>query len=687
MNTVKITPARILCATALSLLACCPAAWAGDPVGSETPAADITEMSMEQLMSLQVTEVYSASRFKQSVTEAPASVTIITREDIRRFGYRTLADALRSVRGFYTSYDRNYNYLGARGFGRQGDYNSRFLLLIDGHRYNDPIYNTAAIGTDFGLDMGLIDRIEVVRGPSSSLYGTNAMLGVINVITRSAAKTAGTEASITLGDQKTMGGRLTHGRQVTGGGELLLSASGYRSAGEKNLSYPALVDTDAYPGFDGSIDDDMDRDRSYSLFGRATWGTLTLTGLHNWRDKRIPTGSFGTVPNDPDTHTIDSRSYLDLSWETSVAETTVMARAYYDQYRFKGYYTYLYGDTLAEGTYRNFDDTTARWWGTDLQASRMVLPSLQLTAGGEFRHNLKMDQVNEDLYPDGAKVASREDNIFWALFAQGEWRPHAAVILNLGLRYDQYDDFGGQLSPRAAVIYTPTASSTLKLIYGEAFRAPNAYERYYQDVYGTYTLNPDLEPETIRSYEAVYEQSLGDHYRFTLSAFHNSADDLISDETIADGSKQFQNIDGVEADGAGIEVEGRWGNGFVAQAAYTYVEATYKDTGRHLNNSARNLGSLKLSAPLYRRNIHAGLELLAESPRDTTEAGIDTAGYLITNLTISSTGLLPGLEASASVYNLFDKEYETPSTGTPEHAMPAIGQDGRTFRLLVTYRF
>jgi iron complex outermembrane receptor protein len=642
---------------------------------------------MEQLMSLQVTEVYSASRFKQSVTEAPASVTIITSDDIKRFGYRTLADALRSVRGFYISYDRNYHYLGARGFGRQGDYNSRFLLLIDGHRFNDNIFNTAAIGTDFPLDMGLIDRIEVVRGPSSSLYGTNAMLGVINVITRTAAKVGGTEASLGVGDQESWSGRLTHGRQVQGGGEILLSASGYRSAGDKDLSYPTLVNTDAYPGFDGSIDDDMDRDRSDSLFGRASWRSFTLTALHGWRNKRIPTASFETVPNDPDTHTIDSRSYLDLSWETAVAGTTLMARAYYDQYRFKGYYTYLYGDTLAEGTYRNFDDVTGRWWGTDLQASRMVLPSLQLTAGGEFRHNVTLDQDNEDLYPGGASIASHEDNVFWGIFAQGEWRPHAAVILNLGLRYDRYDDFGGQLSPRVAVIYTPTASSTLKLVYGEAFRAPNAYERYYQDTYGSFTLNPDLEPETIRSYEAVYEQSLGDHYRFTLSAFHNSADDLISDETIADSTKQFQNIDGVEADGAGMEVEGRWGNGFVAQAAYTHVEASYKDTGRHLNNSARNLGSLKLSAPLYRRNIHAGLELVAESPRETTEAGIDTAGYLITNLTISSTGLLPGLEASASVYNLFDKEYENPSTGTPEHAMPAIGQDGRTFRLLVTYRF
>jgi iron complex outermembrane receptor protein len=681
-------PARAIgTAATLSILTFCHTAWADNTDTTDTPAADLTEMSMEQLMSLEVTEVYSASRFKQSVTEAPASVTIITSDDIKRFGYRTLADTLRSVRGFYISYDRNYHYLGSRGISRQGDYNSRFLLLIDGHRYNDTIYNTAAIGTDFPLDMGLIDRIEVVRGPSSSLYGTNAMLGVINVITRPAAKVGGTEASIGVGDQERWSGRLTHGRQLQGGGEFLLSASGYSSVGEQDLSYQELVNSEAYPGFDGSIDDDMDRDRSYSFFGRMSWDNLTLTALHGWRDKRIPTGSFETVPNDPGTHSIDSRSYLDLSWETALAGTTVMARAYYDQYRFKGYYTYLSGDTLADGTYRNVDDVTARWWGTDVQASRSILPWLQLTGGGEFRHNLKLDQINSDSYPGGPTIASRDDNIFWALFAQGELRPHSSVIVNVGLRYDRYPDFGGQLSPRAAVIYTPTGSSTLKLIYGEAFRAPNAYERSYQDTYGTFTLNPDLQPETIRSYEAVYEQAVGDHYRLSLSTFHNSIKDLISDETIADGSKQFQNISGIEAQGGGIEIEGRWGNGFVAQLGYTYVDASEEDTGQHLNNSPRNLGFLKLSAPLYRRSVFAGLEMVAESRRETTEPGIETAGYLLTNLTISSNGLLPGLEASASVYNLFDKEYETPSTGTPEHAMTAIGQDGRTFRLLVTYRF
>src|SRR6202451_3985020 len=154
-------------------------------LGQNTRAApDLVDMSLEELMLINIDSVYGASGFKQKVTEAPASVTIITAEDIQRYGYRTLADILRNVRGFYVSYDRNYSYLGVRGYGLPGDYNSRIELLIDGHRLNDNIYDAALIGTEFPMDVDLIDRVEVIRGPNSSLYVASDFLGVINIITK-----------------------------------------------------------------------------------------------------------------------------------------------------------------------------------------------------------------------------------------------------------------------------------------------------------------------------------------------------------------------------------------------------------------------------------------------------------------------------------------------------------------------
>ena len=140
-----------------------------------TSRQPVSEMSMQDLMSVEV--VSTASKFPQAIREAPASITVVTAEEIRRFGYRTLGDVLRSVRGFYTTYDRNYAYVGMRGFARPGDYNTRVLLLVDGHRLNDDIFDQAPIGTDFPIDLSLVERVEVIRGPASSLYGTNALFG------------------------------------------------------------------------------------------------------------------------------------------------------------------------------------------------------------------------------------------------------------------------------------------------------------------------------------------------------------------------------------------------------------------------------------------------------------------------------------------------------------------------------
>ncbi|MDE5459052.1 TonB-dependent receptor plug domain-containing protein, partial [Bradyrhizobium sp. CSA112] len=139
-------------------------------------------------MQLQVT---TASRYAQSALEAPAVVSVVTAEDIRLFGYRTLADVLAGMRGLYVSYDRSYHYLGTRGFSTPGDYNTRVLLLVNGIRFNDSLYDQASIGTDFPIDIDLVERVEFVSGAGSAVYGPNAFFGVINVITRDGAHLRG----------------------------------------------------------------------------------------------------------------------------------------------------------------------------------------------------------------------------------------------------------------------------------------------------------------------------------------------------------------------------------------------------------------------------------------------------------------------------------------------------------------
>ena len=156
----------------------------------------MADLPLEQLMQLQVT---TASRYAQTALEAPATVSVVTADDIRLFGYRNLSEVLGSMRGLHVSHDRTYHYLGTRRFATPGDYITRVLLLVNGVRFNDNLYDQATIGTDFPIDLDLVDRVEFVPGPGSAVYGANAFFGVINVITRNGRQLAGPQVSAEAG--------------------------------------------------------------------------------------------------------------------------------------------------------------------------------------------------------------------------------------------------------------------------------------------------------------------------------------------------------------------------------------------------------------------------------------------------------------------------------------------------------
>ncbi len=177
-------------------------------------AADLLDMSLESLMNVTVA---GASRYEQKITEAPSYASIVTAEDIKKNGYRNLGDLLRTLPGVYVSYNRIFPTVGFRGFLVPGSFNSRVLLLVDGHVVNNSVYEHAPVGNDFPVDIDLVERVEVVRGPSSSLYGANAFFGVINVITKRGGNIDGVEASGSAGSWRTFAGRATLGKEFSGG--------------------------------------------------------------------------------------------------------------------------------------------------------------------------------------------------------------------------------------------------------------------------------------------------------------------------------------------------------------------------------------------------------------------------------------------------------------------------------------
>jgi outer membrane receptor for ferrienterochelin and colicins len=633
--------------------------------------ADLTELSLEELMEIKVDTVYGASKYLQKVTEAPSSVSIVTADDIKKYGYRTLADILRSLRSFHVTSDRNYSYVGVRGFGRTGDYNSRILVLIDGHRVNDNVYDSVAIEDSFILDIDLVERIEVIRGPGSSLYGNNAFFAVINIITKSGRDLKTVEASGAAGSFRTYNGRLSFGNSFENGLDVTASASILDSKGQ-DLFFKEF-DT---PATDKGVARGCDYGRNYSLFSKLSFQDFNLEGAYVSRTKGIPTASFGTDFNDPRNRTVEEQGYIDIKYDHVFKnDLRAMARLFYDAVDYDG--DYVYSGVV------NKDFSKGEWWGGEVMLNKKLLEKHKLTVGTEYQVNLKQNQGNYDEDPFKMILDDKRKSWRWAFYFQDEFAIFKNLLLNAGVRYDHYSTFGDTTNPRVALIYHPLEKTDFKLIYGTAFRAPNDFELYYSAFPNKG--NPNLNPEKIRTYELVGEQYLGDRFLLTISGFYNKVTDLIDSEVDPDdGLLVFKNINKAVAKGIELELDGKWENGMTGRISYTLQRVEDAQTGNVPVNSPEHMVKLNITVPLVGEKIFTGLEEQYMSSRKTLE-GKETGDVFVTNVTIFSQKLVRSLEVSASVYNVSDEKYGDP--GSTEHVQDIIEQDGRSFRFKVTYRF
>lgn len=652
-------------------------------VNTPETSPELIQLSLEELMELKVDVVYSASKYEQKVTEAPSSISIITAEEISKYGYRSLAEILRSIRGFQITNDRNYSFLNVRGFGLPGDYNTRILLLIDGHSINDNIYNMALLGREFPLEIDLIDRIEVVRGPSSSLYGTSAFFAVINVITRNGGLLKGAEISGETGSLHSYKERLSYGNTFDNGLEMLVSGSYYDSKGDERLYFKEFDD----PSANNGIADDLDYERYKNLFAKITFRNFTLQSDYHYRKKGVPTASFDTIFNNYRLYTVDKQFWVDMKYENTYSNgLKALARVNYNYYNYYGEYPFA-GDPAAgeDEVVINKDSAKGEWIDSELQLVNTCLDKHKVSYGVYYRKNLQQDQKNYYIGADWGLLNDKRDSDNWALYLQDEFTVINNLIFNAGLRYDYYDTFGETINPRAALIYAPADKTTVKLVYGRAFRAPNVYELYYND--GGITQKPafNLKPEIINTYEAIYEQYIGGNLYGTISGFYYTIEDLITLQTDpSDGLLVFRNVDEVQARGVEFELIGKWKNGLEGIVSYTFQKTENKQTGNILPNSAKHLAKLNMDVPLLKDRIYLGVEEQYTSKRKNV-SGTYTDGFFITNLTLFSRNILKNLEVSAGVYNLFDEKYSDPAS--EEHKQKNIEQDGRTFRLKLTYKF
>lgn len=604
-------------------------------------------------------EITAASRTAESIEDAPASVSVITSQEIQAFGYVTLYDALAATRGVYQSNDLTYEAVGFRGFQRSGDYGNRVLVTMDGHTVNDDLLGASYVGHDLMVDLDDVERIEVVRGPGSALYGTNAIFGVVNLVMRDGDTMQRPHVEIGTSGQRSArlstgvsGGNGDRGAWVSAGG---IVAQGY------DYYFPEYRNDQ----FGRELSDGWSRDADGFRSGGGTlkaWaGDFTVHGYFNTRDKRIPTGSFGTVLADPRAHSEDTRGFVEGRWEPELSERVqIYARAYVDHYAFDGAYPYAADDVY-------YDTWRGTWVGPDVRVVATPVDALRLTAGAEASTHLSTRLEGVEIYAgERYPYLDEAPNLsVWSVYAVADARAGARLSASLGARLDTFSTFGSSINPRAAVIVKPTDRDVIKLLAGRAFRAPSVYELTYSDGGTTQVPAPNLQPETIYTGELEATHRFSDVTSVVGSVYYDRIDDLVELDVNGDGLLQYRNATAiVHTAGAELEARREWRRGFMLSVAQSFQRTRTGDllAGAELTNSPAWLGALKAAMPLVPGAITGATRLRFESTRLIDPGtGERTASVPLWDLIVSGEVPNARLSWSAGARNALDAEYGHPA--------------------------
>jgi outer membrane receptor for ferrienterochelin and colicins len=681
----------------------CPFSRIGDLVSAQEPS-NPTALSIEELLD---TKVYSASKYEQKAAEAPSSIVVITAEEIRKYGYRSLIDVLATLPGFYVAGHGNYTSLGVRGFSPPGNANSRILLQVNGHALNSNIDDSAPLDDTFPIDMDLIDRIEIVRGPSSSLYGADAFFAVVNVITRTGKNTREL-ASVEGGSLGTYKETVAYGVDHRGTQVLLSETYNLTNA----------------PGQLNSIEDPIggthDRDQGRRLFALLSSHNFTLQGAVSSLQQRDPESStWCGACHQTDSRSTGFRGYADLQYDHPIGKgVELTARAYYDSLANHGMYNDLRGCSAAtcHGSVYDNDIAHGDWIGAELKLTKRFLAGHRLTAGAEYRDNFRQDQQNWiDGFEDSTAgpvstsqtfVAYDRTSHLWGIYGEAELHLRPNLILNLGLRNDRYNYVEAKTNPRAALIYNPRPSTTLKFLYGTAFRPPSFSEMYYASMASTSA--PLLQPETIRTEEIVLGQKLGKHTSIDASGFYNLIGNYIEQQVnIVNGGRDQTTFVNSKATAKGLELElkSKLASGLEGDISYTFQDVSDPLNRSALPDSPRSLGKARLGMPFLHNLFTSGIEAQYQSralatysfnslvPTENIDGLSNAAFYappVSVNVTVASRELWHGFSLSATGYNLVGRSLSDPMSGYYEqnHLVPAtslLPQDQRTFRVKLTW--
>jgi outer membrane cobalamin receptor len=593
-------------------------------VAAPARASDDSGADVQAL--LDETIVTTASKSAETGTAAPATSTSITAEELRRYGIHSLDEAIDFLSlGVVTANPLRDPDIGSRGVMMPSDRGNHFLLLVNGHYVNEPLYGTAHFGRGMGVPFEMIDHLEVVIGPGSVLYGSSAMFGVINVITKRAKDLAGTHvvAETEVGKSYRLGAgagyQLGRDTEITVGVGYYAQQGPTFTFGPQNFGLDDASGAPAVTRYKGPANMIWGGKATESYYSyvpsavlRFSSGNLEVNLRGMTYKRSAPYAAFlSPVPGDfdyPNNYDLDRNASGDIAYR--LRPTTVLelaARLYGDTYDTQKYYTTstrsacIYSDGAP---CLNHQIGISQWAGAEVQASFNWLhdSSLVTMIGADARAvrvQAKHDVQNADTlaYRESSTtvIPAGDDKVDEVLgaYVQQTWSPGSWLALNVGTRVDVSERYEDPVaSPRFAANFGVWQGGTLKLIYSSAFRAPTWYEQQANNV--NLLESEGLKPERVRSTEAVLEQKLGAQ-RLLFGVFRSWWTDLIDLHTLTPqersalaaagklpsllsfSAQQYRNISSIDNFGFNARVEGsfgasQWRYGVNATAAYTMQE-------------------------------------------------------------------------------------------------------------------
>lgn len=651
----------------------------------------------------------------QKAVKAPATISLIKAEQIKNMGARNLTEILVTVPGFglQTSQGWGRNEIEVRGIS--GVRNSgKVLVLVDGHRLNDPFFGGATTVTDdFPLEN--VKQIEIIRGPGSALYGSNAFMAVINIVTKKSDDINGMQINFGKGSFNSERYNFMFGKNVNG-----IKFSG-------NFNYFTTDSQRRYIAKDGIVNE---QDMENPLFASIASEAPGFTNNHrerydiqiniDYKDLgfmgRFINKEHGTLVGPRDTLADDNlmkfgNLYTEIHYKHEILKSLKsFQKLYYNRFDMDFFFEiFPEGSSLGPVTYPRGviyrGSAVSNTIGYDSRLEYELFDDNLLTGGFTWEYTHQGDvttKANFDPRPlppsllkpimpsdfqDVSSFANFNKNIgrtMTAFYIQDDWNVNDKISLTLGLRHDNYNDVGGRMNPRAAMVFSPTENLDIKVLHGWAFRAPSFDELYNRNNKGVVG-DSRLKPEKLKTSELGFEYRLMKNLSLSANCFYSEIEDIITLDTKEATPRKYHNLTDVKSYGNELELKaGFWGNSY-AYVNYSYQRSIDDESKRRLPNVPKHRGNIGINLCLGKHvNIQPRIFISGKRLREDGNSRETLGGYALVDFSILLKNFYDALEVRGSIHNLLDKSYVYPSPNTLPNDYP---QQGRDFFVTAYYRF